>query len=52
MANFITLERICCPFLNFRISVSADSDLIELALIGNKDVKAFLRAEFGSAFKV
>jgi hypothetical protein len=52
MANFITLERICCPFLNFRISVSADSDEIELALIGNEDVKAFLRSEFGSAFKV
>jgi len=51
MASFITLERICCPFLNFRITISADSEVIELALTGNEDVKAFLRSEFGSAFE-
>jgi hypothetical protein len=44
-AEFITLERLCCPFFTFRLEVSASEAW--LALTGGQQVKAFLRAELG-----
>ena len=45
LSEFIILERLCCPFLNFEISVNERGDL-KLKLTGPKGVKAFLQAEF------
>jgi hypothetical protein len=47
VAEFISLERRCCPFLNFRIDWTADDDLLRLQLGGCEGVKEFLAAEFG-----
>jgi hypothetical protein len=45
MADWITLERLCCPFLTFRIDVDTDGS-VHLTLRGPKGVKAVLQEEF------
>jgi hypothetical protein len=45
LSEFITLERLCCPFLNFEISINNLEDL-NLKLTGPKGVKEFLQTEF------
>lgn len=47
LAQFISLERLCCPFFNFAIQVNANSDTLSLQLTGTEGVKAFIRVEFG-----
>lgn len=47
IAEFVSLERRCCPFLNFQISLNEGDDAIELRLSGRAGVKEFLAAEFG-----
>jgi hypothetical protein len=44
LAEWIAFERVCCPFLRFRLSVDAESPL-RLDLLGDDGVKDFLRAE-------
>ena len=44
LAEWITLERVCCPFLAFGLEWSA-SDGLWLKLTGGPDVKEFLRAQ-------
>lgn len=46
-AEFISRERLCCPFFNFTLSVEADSESFLLHIGGSEGVKAFIRAEFG-----
>src|SRR5574341_77078 len=50
MAEFISKERLCCPFLEFTLKVSPDSDLITLLLTGPEGTPEFLRAEFSEVF--
>lgn len=45
LARFVARERLCCPFLDFRIEVLADQDLIRLTLSGPEGAKAFIRTE-------
>lgn len=47
IAEFVLLERRCCPFLNFQISLKEDDDAITVCLSGRSGVKEFLAAEFG-----
>ncbi|GIK63988.1 MAG: hypothetical protein BroJett018_17820 [Chloroflexota bacterium] len=47
LAQFVSLERLCCPFFDFAIQVDANSDTLSLQLTGTEGVKAFIRAEFG-----
>lgn len=47
LAEFITLERLCCPFLTFNLEVSTEEEPIWLRLTGREGVKDFLRQEFG-----
>lgn len=47
MAAFITLERLCCPFLSFSLELEENSDVFWLRLTGGEGVKAFLRSEIG-----
>jgi hypothetical protein len=50
MAEFISRERLCCPFLEFTIKVSPDDDPISLLLSGPEGTKDFLQAELHEAF--
>lgn len=44
-AEWITLERRCCPFLSFRLEFDAEPPTIRLRLVGGDDVKRFLRTQ-------
>ena len=45
VAEWITLERRCCPFLSFSLELDADSPSIRLRLVGGEDVKRFLHSQ-------
>ena len=45
VAEWITMERICCPFLTFQLDVKSNGDS-QLTLRGPEGVKAILREEF------
>lgn len=47
LAEFISLERLCCPFLNFVLIVEPEHEPIWLKLTGRDGVKQFLLAELG-----
>jgi hypothetical protein len=47
LAEFVLLERRCCPFLNFEITLHEGEDSIAVHLSGREGVKEFLAAEFG-----
>lgn len=44
VANLVDVERQCCPFLRFRITVEAGGGPIRLELSGPEGAKEFLRA--------
>ena len=44
-AQFISLEKLCCPFLHFAIEVEAEKGPSWLRLIGREGVKEFVREE-------
>ena len=44
-AEFIELEKLCCPFLNFALEVEAENGSVWLRLTGREGVKAFIREE-------
>ena len=46
IAQWITLERRCCPFLRFRIDVETANDTMSLSLQGAPGVKKFIEMEF------
>ena len=46
VAEWIALERLCCPFLAFQLSVTSDRGDYSLALTGPEGVKPLLREEF------
>src|SRR6202142_4142647 len=48
VAEWIALERRCCPFFEFTVSVGGSEPSIRVALTGSPEVKQFLEAEFGS----
>lgn len=45
LAEFVSLEKLCCPFLGFEIEVEAESGPIWLRLTGREGVKEFIREE-------
>ena len=45
LAQFISLEKLCCPFLNFVVEVEQESGPVWLRLTGRDGVKAFIREE-------
>ena len=47
LAEFISLERLCCPFLDFALVVERERGPVRLRLTGPEGVKQFLRAELG-----
>jgi len=50
IAEFISNERLCCPFLKFSLNVVSSSDPVSLLLTGPLGTQEFLRAEFDGAF--
>jgi hypothetical protein len=46
LAEWISLERKCCPFFEFRIEVGSRSGPVWLSLTGRPGVKEFLAQEF------
>ena len=44
-AEFITYERLCCPFLNFEMAIEGEN--LSLRLKGEEGVKKFLKSELG-----
>lgn len=47
IAEWIAMERLCCPFFNLRIEVEADSGPTWLHITGRGEIKPFIRAEIG-----
>jgi len=45
LAEFVSLEKLCCPFLRFEIEVEAESGPVWLRLTGRAGVKEFIREE-------
>lgn len=49
IAEFISNERLCCPFLKFSLNVFPNSEPVSLTLTGPLGTQEFLRAEFEGA---
>ncbi|HLO33427.1 MAG TPA: hypothetical protein VK249_30045 [Anaerolineales bacterium] len=50
-AEFISKERLCCPFLKFTLNILSNGEPVSLALTGPTGTQEFLRAEFNGAFQ-
>jgi hypothetical protein len=46
-AEFIALERLCCPFLGFTLEIEPEGGPVWVRLTGREGVKAFIREEVG-----
>ena len=46
LAEFITLERLCCPFFTFTLEAIPDQTEQCLSISGNQQAKAVLATEF------
>ena len=49
VGEWITLERLCCPFLRFALETDGEGRHTWLRLTGREGVKNFLRSEIGLA---
>jgi hypothetical protein len=47
IAQFVANERLCCPFLEFEISVGRDGGPVWLRISGEGDAKGVLEGEMG-----
>jgi hypothetical protein len=47
LAEFITYERLCCPFFDFDLTVERNEGFLWLKLRGREGVKDFIKSEFG-----
>lgn len=46
LVHVIALERKCCPFLNFKLSVEAQNDFVSVELTGREGTKEMIRTLF------
>lgn len=46
-AEFIALERLCCPFFGFLLEIEREGGAFWLSLTGREGVKPFIMAEIG-----
>ena len=46
LMSVINLERKCCPFLNFKLSLEAGKDFASLDLTGGQDAKEAIQSLF------
>lgn len=47
IAEFMTLERLCCPFFSLRLELEREDGPLWLQITGREGVKQFLRVELG-----
>ena len=47
LAEVVDLERKCCPFLNFALSVRSGTDRVDLSVTGPDGTKEAVRSLFG-----
>ena len=47
LTEIIDLERQCCPFLNFKLSLEAGNDFVSLELTGDDGTKEMIESLFG-----
>ena len=47
LAEFMTLEALCCPFFTLALEAACDGGPLRLRITGPDGVKPFIRAEFG-----
>ena len=47
VAEWVTLERLCCPFFTFQIEITEPGSPLLLRLTGPEGVKLFLQSELG-----
>ena len=52
LAEFIALEKLCCPFLSFTVEVEEEGGPVWLRLTGREGVKAFIREEINGLLGV
>ena len=48
-ADFLTKERLCCPFFGFALQLEPERGALWLSLTGREGVKPFIAAEIGDA---
>ena len=48
LGTFVSLERLCCPFLRFNVAVEPEGGPVWLRLSGRDGVKDFIREEVGA----
>ena len=46
LAAWVDAERLCCPFLDFRITLEREGGGLQLALTGRQGVREFLLSDF------
>lgn len=51
-AEFISLERLCCPFFDFAIDIEREGGPFWLSVTGREGVKSFIIAEVGDHLPV
>ncbi|HEX9388567.1 MAG TPA: hypothetical protein VF918_19740 [Anaerolineales bacterium] len=51
IAEFVSNERLCCPFLKFTLNIVSNREPVSLSLTGPLGTQEFLRAEFNGAFQ-
>lgn len=47
VAEWVSLERLCCPFFTFQLEIASESKPMWLRMTGREGVKEFMRTEFG-----
>ena len=47
LAEFVSYERLCCPFFKFTMEIECSDQPVWLRLTGREGVKEFLKTEFG-----
>jgi len=47
LSEWVSLERLCCPFFTFQIEAGAETQPIWLRMTGREGVKQFMQSEFG-----
>ncbi len=48
VAEWVSLERKCCPFFDFRVELQGETETLWLSLTGREGVKQFIEMDFTS----
>jgi hypothetical protein len=47
LSEWVSLERLCCPFFTFQIEAGSEAQPVWLRMTGREGVKEFMQSEFG-----